>query len=58
MFISEFDTSHVQFDYAVTAHTPSGYPYVDMVTSSIGVVIAGNGRGARAADELGHIAAR
>ena len=55
---SELDTSHVRFDYAVTSHTLSGFPYIDMVTSSVGVVIGGNGRSAKAADEFGHIAAK
>merc|ERR1712004_94710 len=46
------------YDYCVTAHTPSGYPYIDMVTPSIGVAIIGNGRSAKNCDELGNIAAR
>ena len=56
--ISELDLSQVHFDHCITTQTPTHLPYIDMVTSSIGMVMGGSGRGAKAADEIGNLAAR
>lgn len=40
--------------YTITA---SGYPYIGMLNERIGVVVGGNGRGAKSSDEIGHLAA-
>ncbi|KAL5005306.1 hypothetical protein ScPMuIL_018762 [Solemya velum] len=41
----------------VTMQTPTHHPYIDMVTSSLGVAIGGNGWAAKSCDEIGRIAA-
>ncbi|XP_077992810.1 uncharacterized protein LOC144446844 [Glandiceps talaboti] len=43
---------------AVTTHTPTSLPYCDMVTPTLGVVVAGNGYAATSGDEIGRMAAR
>jgi glycine/D-amino acid oxidase-like deaminating enzyme len=40
--------------YTITA---SGYPYIGMVNDRIGVVVGGNGRGAKSSDEIGRLGA-
>lgn len=37
--------------------TASGYPYIGMVNDRIGVVVGGNGRGAKSSDEIGRLGA-
>ena len=46
-----------KFKHCVTAHTPHEYPYIDLLSPTFGVVLAGSGRGVMCADELGRIAA-
>ncbi|KAL5005301.1 hypothetical protein ScPMuIL_018757 [Solemya velum] len=41
----------------VVMRTPTHHPYIDMVTSSLGVAIGGNGWAAKSCDEIGRIAA-
>ena len=41
----------------ISTHTPSGYPMIDQVEGRIFVAIGGCGHGARAADEIGRMAA-
>ncbi|CAL1281693.1 unnamed protein product [Larinioides sclopetarius] len=40
-----------------TCKTPSGLPYIDRVTPTVTVAVAGNGKGAKFSDEVGRIAA-
>ncbi|KAJ8029280.1 hypothetical protein HOLleu_28636 [Holothuria leucospilota] len=47
----------VEYDAAVTTGTPSGYPYCGMVTPNIGVLVGGNGYGAKSSDEIGRMGA-
>ncbi|XP_054713485.1 uncharacterized protein LOC129222948 [Uloborus diversus] len=41
----------------VTTETPSGLPYIDRVTPTVTVAVAGNGVGAKLSEEVGRIAA-
>ncbi|KAF8795754.1 Monomeric sarcosine oxidase like protein [Argiope bruennichi] len=41
----------------VTCNTPSGLPYIDRVSPTVTVAVAGNGKGAKFSDEVGRIAA-
>jgi glycine/D-amino acid oxidase-like deaminating enzyme len=45
-------------DSCVTMVTPTGHPYIDMVTPRLGVAIGGNGHAAKSCDEIGRLAAR
>ncbi|XP_070542982.1 monomeric sarcosine oxidase-like [Ptychodera flava] len=45
-------------DSCVSAHTPNGLLYCDMVTPRLGVATAGNGAGVTGSDEIGKMAAR
>ncbi|XP_055948923.1 monomeric sarcosine oxidase-like [Argiope bruennichi] len=40
-----------------TCNTPSGLPYIDRVSPTVTVAVAGNGKGAKFSDEVGRIAA-
>ncbi|XP_071526060.1 monomeric sarcosine oxidase-like isoform X3 [Panulirus ornatus] len=44
-------------DGCLTAHTPNSEPYIDIVVDGFGVALGGNGYGAKACDEIGHLAA-
>ncbi|XP_022106208.1 probable sarcosine oxidase [Acanthaster planci] len=41
----------------VTACTPTGHLYCDMVAPGLGVLVGGNGYGAKSSDEIGHMGA-
>ncbi|KAJ8029279.1 putative sarcosine oxidase [Holothuria leucospilota] len=56
-FIEDFEETSVECDAAVTTGTPSGYPYCGMVTPNIGVLVGGNGYGAKSSDEIGRMGA-
>ncbi|XP_072014610.1 peroxisomal sarcosine oxidase-like [Amphiura filiformis] len=47
-----------QIDTCVLSGTPSGLPYIDMITPEIGIAVGGNGVGARWSYEVGKIAAK
>ena len=47
-----------QFQPCLIADTNSHYPYVDMVDDRIGIVVGGNGKGAKSSDEIGRIGAQ
>nr|XP_015921713.1 uncharacterized protein LOC107450437 [Parasteatoda tepidariorum] len=42
----------------VNCYTPSGLPYIDRITPTLTVAIAGNGKGAKFSDEVGRLAAK
>ena len=44
-------------DFCVVAYTKTRRPYIDMFHSQLGVAIGGNGKAAKASDEIGRIAA-
>ncbi|WAQ95661.1 MTOX-like protein [Mya arenaria] len=44
-------------DSCVTACTPSGRPYIDMVHEQLGVAVGGNGFAAKSSDEIGRASA-
>ncbi|XP_077991748.1 uncharacterized protein LOC144445969 [Glandiceps talaboti] len=58
--------SHVKGVKAISTHgegcvttvTPTGQPYCDMVTPTLGITIGGNGVAARSGDEFGRMGAR
>lgn len=41
----------------VTCETPTGLPYIDKVTPTVTLAVAGNGWGATTAEEIGRLAA-
>lgn len=45
-------------DACITMVTPNSQPYIDLVTSTLGVVMGDNGWAAKSSDEIGRIAAR
>lgn len=45
-------------DGCLTSHTPNGEPYIDVVAEGFGVVLGGNGVGAKSCAELGRLSAR
>ena len=47
----------IEGDTCVTTSTPPHRPYIDMLSPSLGVAIAGCGHAAKNCDELGRIAA-
>ncbi len=47
-----------RFEYCVTTATWNQQAVVDLVAPGWGVAVAGNGYGAKASDEIGHVAAR
>ncbi|XP_070543575.1 uncharacterized protein [Ptychodera flava] len=47
-----------QGDCCVTTHTPTCYPYCDMITPLLGIIVGGNGYAAKSADEIGRMGAR
>ena len=44
-------------DGCLTSHTPNTEPYIDIVAEGFGVVLGGNGYGAKGCDELGRLSA-
>ncbi|XP_070542980.1 uncharacterized protein [Ptychodera flava] len=56
--VKDLEVISTHGDSCVTAHTPSGLLYCDMVTPRLGIAIAGNGAGVTASDEVGNMAAR
>ena len=47
----------IEGDSCITTSTPPHRPYIDMLSPSLGVAIAGCGHAAKNCDELGRIAA-
>jgi len=45
------------FKPCLITDTASHYPYIDMLDDRIGVVVGGNGKGAKSSDEIGRLAA-
>lgn len=41
----------------VTCETPTGFPYIDRITPTVTLAVAGNGWGATTAEEIGRLAA-
>ena len=46
-----------QFKPCLITDTASHYPYIDMLDDRIGIVVGGNGKGAKSSDEIGRLAA-
>ena len=49
--------SGTRFVPCLIADTATHYPYIDMVSERIGVVVGGNGKGAKSSDEIGRLGA-
>ncbi len=49
--------SNTRFVPCLIADTATHYPYIDFVTDHIGIVVGGNGKGAKSSDEIGRLAA-
>jgi len=47
-----------QFQPCLITDTDSHYPYVDMIDDRIGIVVGGNGKGAKSSDEIGRLGAQ
>ncbi|XP_070542989.1 monomeric sarcosine oxidase-like [Ptychodera flava] len=56
--VKDIEVVSTHGDSCVSAHTPNGLLYCDMVTPRLGVATAGNGTGVMASDEIGKMAAR
>ncbi|PIK37619.1 hypothetical protein BSL78_25544 [Apostichopus japonicus] len=54
----DFEETSVEIDGAVTAGTPTKYPFCGMVSPSIGILTGGNGYGAKSSDEIGRMGAK
>ena len=54
--ITGFIPASLKYDTCVTSNTPSRRPYIDAVTSRLGVALGGNGCAAKSSDEIGRLA--
>ena len=51
------DIRNTRFTPCLIADTATSYPYVDLVTDRLGVVMGGNGKAAKSSDEIGRLGA-
>ncbi len=51
------ETRSTKLNACPVFNTTTHYPYIDMVDDRIGIVVGGNGKGAKASDEIGRLAA-
>ncbi|XP_071486154.1 monomeric sarcosine oxidase-like [Diadema antillarum] len=56
--VTGFRPKSLRSMFCVTTYTPTGQFYCDMVSPTLGLIAAGNGAGAMAADEIGRTGAR
>ena len=55
---TDIKIKHTQTDTCISVATATGKPYCDMLTSNIGLLMGGNGEGAKHSHEMGRIGAK